>query len=327
MRYKYSHFIKENVAPSGATRIVIQGSSGQEVATIPLGRLARPAGEPLYRFGLVSDLHMFSTNTSWRGNQKFDNALSFFERVGCDFCAHAGDMTQTGLYLNGAYDPSQMAEYKRVVDLHPNLPVYGIYGNHDGFGDSLTAMREYTGFGLHYMMEYQGDVFIFCGQPEHTTPMSDESFVFLAETLAANWNRRCFVFVHPIWDDDSGDALQLYSRASLGGAQLSKWSRGDELKALLAQYPNVVLFHGHTHIKVEEQAKDKSLNYTKKNGFHSVHVPSVGRPRNVIDGALAYADAESQGYVVDVYGDCLVLNGWDFIDNQPVSLGTLRISI
>jgi hypothetical protein len=33
----------------------------------------------------------------------------------------------------------------------------------------------------------------------------------------------------------------------------------------------------------------------------------------------------SQGYIVDVYDDCIVLNGWDFIENKPIPLGTYKI--
>ncbi len=37
-------------------------------------------------------------------------------------------------------------------------------------------------------------------------------------------------------------------------------------------------------------------------------------------------DSESQGYIVDVYDDCIVLNGMDFINNKPVPLGVLQIN-
>ena len=97
------------------------------------------------------------------------------------------------------------------------------------------------------------------------------------------------------------------------------------MKTLLRQYPNAVLFHGHTHIKFEEQANDKSLNYTNKNGFHSVHIPSLGRPRDIIDNTLVYAPSDSQGYIVDVYDDCIVLNGMDLVNNKYVPLGVYKI--
>lgn len=347
MAYKYKHFIPQNTAPTGTKKIGVYDNTGKRVCTIPLGRLTPPTKEKLYSFGLVSDVHISvydDKDITWKPRTKFDNALTYFDNMGCAFCVACGDLTQTGFYCrtveNDAsttyFDERQLAEYKRICDNHPNLPVYEIAGNHESYysmplSDTIsksTLWETYTGKNvLYYTVEYQNDIFIFCGQPRGSTPMTDEAFTLLSNTLSANKEKRCFVFVHPIWNDDSGDANGVYANHSgAGGAILSVWSKGTDLKNLLKQYPNVVLFHGHTHIKFEEQSKDKSLNYTNKNGFHSVHIPSLGRPRDVIDNQLTYAPAESQGYIVDVYDDCIVLNGVDLINNKPVPLGVFKIN-
>ena len=341
--YKYTHFIPQNIAPKGSKQIGVYDSKGNKVCAIPLGRMTPPSGEPLYTFALVSDPHIdaYEDNAnSWKPRTKLDNALTYFEEMKCAFCVLCGDLTQTGFYRRTTesdesttyYDEGQLKAYHDICKKHPNLPVYEIAGNHETYfriplSNDITKWGEYTGKDvLHYAVEYQNDVFIFCGHPLSGTPMTDEAFTFLSDTLSVNRNKRCFVFVHPFWNDDSGDVNGLYANhSSGGGASLSLWSRGNELKNLLRQFPNAVLFHGHTHIKFEEQAKDKSLNYTHKNGFHSVHIPSLGRPRDIIDNALVYAPADSQGYLVDVYDDCIVLNGMDLINNKPVPLGTLKI--
>ena len=364
MAYKYTHFIPQNIAPKGANKIVVYNSKGEKITDIPLGGLTPPNKDKLYSFGLVSDVHIAVNADSadnWRPRTKFDNALTYFENSGCALCCVCGDLTQTGFYIRTAekddntssFDTRQLKAYKDICDAHPNLPVYEIAGNHESYYNStsgnniisrplfehLTEWETYTGKNvLHYMVEYQNDIFIFCGHPRGGTPMTDETyeeygiesaFKFLSDILSANSNKRCFVFVHPLWNDDSGDVhvngKGLYATSGSGGAVLSSWSKGTDLKNLLKQYPKAVLFHGHTHIKFEEQEKDKSLNYTKKNGFHSVHVPSLGRPRDIIDNKLVYAPSESQGYIVDVYDDCIVLNGMDFINNRPVPLGTFKI--
>ena len=101
--------------------------------------------------------------------------------------------------------------------------------------------------------------------------------------------------------------------------------------SLLRQYPNVILFHGHSHMMFESQQYDDNANYTERNGFKSVHVPSSGHPRELFwdDANKKYywqaKDGGSQGYIVDVYDDCIVLNGMDFINNKPVPLGTFKI--
>lgn len=335
MDWKYTHFIKQNIAPVGTKRIVVYDDTGRKVTSISLGSLAPPNTQPLYSFGLVSDIHLYLDGVSWvdwNPNPKFDSALSFFENKGCEFCIVCGDLTQTGLYNEGDkinLAPGQFAKYKEICDKH-TIPVYCICGNHESYVNPITnnldELKAYTGNDLYYKVEYQNDVFIFCGQPSGPIPMSDEAFDFLSETLAANSNKRCFVMVHPVWNDDSGDAAGVYSNHSgLGGTLLSSWSRGTELKDLLKQYPKSVLFHGHTHIKFEEQTKDESLNYTHKNGFHSIHVPSLTRPRDIIENKLVYAPYESQGYIVDVYDDFIVMNGMDLINHVPVPLGVFKI--
>lgn len=343
MAYKYTHFIPQNIAPKGAESIVVYDGNGKEVCTIPLGRMAQPTQKKRYSFGLVSDVHIAAGDGTWNPTTKLDNALTYFENQGCSFCCISGDLTQTGFYRRTSesdasttyLDESQLSKYKEICDKH-SIPVYEIAGNHESYygmpvSDNLTKWGTYTGKNvLHYTVEQDDDLFIFLGHPSATTPMSDDAFTFLSETLSANSNKRCFVFVHPLWNDDSGDANGIYASHSTGGGTLlSSWSKGTALKDLLKQYPKVVLFHGHTHIKFEEQEKDKSLNYTKKNGFHSVHIPSLGRPRDIVDNKLVYAESESQGYIVDVYDDCIVLNGmaFNYTDTTavPVPLGTFKI--
>jgi hypothetical protein len=39
-------------------------------------------------------------------------------------------------------------------------------------------------------------------------------------------------------------------------------------------------------------------------------------PRDIVGGSLTDVFAESEGYIVDVYDEYIVLNGRDFIDND-----------
>jgi hypothetical protein len=43
------------------------------------------------------------------------------------------------------------------------------------------------------------------------------------------------------------------------------------------------------------------------------------------DGMWEARESESQGYIVDVYDDCIVLNGLDLINNKYVPLGVYKI--
>ena len=119
------------------------------------------------------------------------------------------------------------------------------------------------------------------------------------------------------------------------------WSKTSEFIELLSNNPNVILFHGHSHMKLENQKyydslkpldKDqlsyKNANYTHVNGFKSVHVPSCATPRdiNFDENESENDNIASEVYIVDVYDDCIVLNGRDFVNEKLVPLGVYKIN-
>lgn len=294
--------------------------------------------EKLYSFGLLADIHIFHAAANWNPNSKFDNALTFFESQNCAMCIVAGDLTQSGFYMdkteNGVttyyYDEGQFAKYKEICDKH-EMPVYELCGNHESmFGRSITnhldKLNEFTGQNtLSYTVGQGNDLFILLGQPSGDVVMSDADFQWFAETLEANRDKRCFVFVHSYIEEDSGDPMDKRENSIFeywGTAKKTAFIN------LLQQYKNVILFHGHSHMKFECQELDTDANYTTKNGFKSVHIPSLGRPRNIdlnTENSTPYADAEAQGYIVDVYEDCIVLNGMDLINNEYIPIAMYEI--
>lgn len=346
MAYVYRHFIPQNTAPKGATEIGVYDASGKKVYTIPLGRMTPPNKQPLYSFGLVSDIHLWKTVSSWDGNAKFDHALSYFEDYGCAMCIVTGDLTQSGFYVRTddadastqSFDAAQFAAYREICNKH-TIPVYALCGNHESYygmavSGNLTLLETYTGKGvLSYTVTQGNDVFILCGQPKDVEVMSDADFTWLGETLEANKDKRCFVFIHSHIDDnveggveDSGNPAFARENSIFGYWGKTKTAN---FINLMKQYANAILFHGHTHIKFEAQQFDRQANYSEENGFKSVHIPSLGLPRTLVssDGTWEGAHTESQGYIVDVYDDCVVLNGMDFVNEVPVPLGVYKINI
>lgn len=329
--YKYRHFIPQNIAPAGAKRIIAY-KGNEEICDIPLGRLTPPTKQPLYSFGLISDIHLYPLEkVAWTPEAKFINALTYFESKGCAFCIHCGDITDSGFYIykTKERDLTQFAKYKEICDSYPNLPVYGICGNHESITgipitNDLTDLETYTGHGLYYSITRGNDLFILIGQPTHKYVMSDDAFAWLGQTLNANTDKRCFVFIHSYIEEDSGDAVDLRENSMFDDGYWGATNRNNFLN-LMRQHPNAVLFHGHSHVKLECQEYDVNANYTECNGFKSVHVPSVGKPRYIKDGAMIDDNAGSQGYIVDVYDDCIVLNGMDLVNNECVPLGVYKI--
>lgn len=330
--YKYTHFIKQNIAPVGVKKIVVNDGNGKKVCDIALGGLKPPNATKQYSFGLVSDIHIYPiAAVAWKPEIKFDNALSHFESESCAFCVQCGDFTQTGLYLNygdTAIDLRQFEKYKEICDKH-TIHVYDLCGNHESIQgkpieNNLTELKQYTGNDLYYAVSHGNDLFILIGQPNYNKVMSDNALQWLYETLETNRNKRCFVFIHPYIEEDSGDPLD-YRENSV----FEDWgtTKKTAFINLMRHYKNTVLFHGHSHTKFECQQYDINANYIERNGFKSVHVPSLGKPRdiNTTTGETPEDNGGSQGYIVDVYGDCIVLNGLDFINNQYIPLGVYKI--
>lgn len=326
MSYKYGGLIPQSAAPPGAKRIVAYDSSGRRLASISLRGLTRPSGGRLYAFGLVSDMHLYKAPVEWHPDSKLDVVLSYFEGEGCVMCAHCGDITQTGFYNEGDaenLDPAQFAAFKQVCDAH-SIPVYGVCGNHESYvvpiTNNLAELAEYTGHGLYFSVKQGNDIFLFLGQPAGSIPMSDEALRWLYWQLEEHRNQRCFVFVHPHMS--SGNPAGAYTSNPV----FDWWGeKTDVFKRLLSHYRNTILFHGHTHTKFVCQEQDPEANYSVRDGFRSVHVPSLSRPRDVVDGALVSRDGESYAYLVEVFEDRVALNGRNLVSGIWVPTGILML--
>ena len=71
------------------------------------------------------------------------------------------------------------------------------------------------------------------------------------------------MFVHSYIEEDSGDTLDVRENSIF-----DYWGRGQTNKNafinLLKQYSNVILFHGHSHMRFSCQELDKNANYTER---------------------------------------------------------------
>lgn len=326
MSYQYSSLIPQNTAPKGTKKIGVYDSDGNRVGSIPLGSLAPVIGRKLYSVGLVSDVHFAHVDTvEWTPHTKFDKALTYFETENCVFVCNSGDFTNTGFYRDG--DPEtlhtyQFEQYKSICDAH-SIPVYELCGNHESYvnpiTDNLTELAQYAGAEMYYSVEQGSDLYLFLSQPNAGTPMTDAALQWLYETLEANRNRRCFIFVHSYLD--SGNVNGIY-----GNDTFSWWgTKTTAFKNLLKHYKNTILFHGHSHFWFKDQELDQTANYNEATGFRSVHIPSLTRPAYAVDGERGGDDGLSYGYLMDVYENCIVLNGRDFIKDAWVPTGVLKI--
>lgn len=313
MSYKYTHFIKENIAPNGAKKICVYDSNENKVCDIPLGRLTPPTQSKLYSFLAIADVHVqYDTAT-----EDLQRALTYAEN-NCDFTCICGDLTQSGT-------DAHLTQYKNIASAYTK-PIYAAGGNHESIPSNMTYDRltTYTGNPMYYSFTKGNDVFIMLshygayhdgnGGWLSSEFVSIEEIQWLYETLEANRNKRCFIFNHVYpYEDGVGDAWRYYNG--------KYWSTqdggvGQAFISLLKHYKNTILFHGHSHLRFKLQEVDKKANYSSEVGYRSVHIPSLAAPRDRIDDSTQYIYAESEGYVIDVYDNYIILNGRDFIDND-----------
>ena len=269
MAYVYRHLIPENIAPPDAKTIGVYNASGKRIMGIPLGRLKPPTGTKRYSFGIVSDTHVCPEIADGATvSARLDNALTWFENQGAVLVANCGDMTNVGFENpKGTYNPVQFQEYQRIRNLHPNLPMYGACGNHDSYNADIVnyedELVEYTGHGIRFTVEHDGDVFIFFGQPKSSILYVDGSTIpvpeltWLETQLANNKDKRCFVFIHPYLDNDSGNPLGVHPTP----IEPAPYVHNIIVNAI-KNHGQTVLFHGHAHFMPSMQELDETTNYT-----------------------------------------------------------------
>lgn len=327
MKIGKTQLIAENIAPSNASRLAIFNGN-TKVGTVDISKM-QPSniGEKLYSFGLVSDMHLDGVGSN---GTYLSEAMSFFENQGCSFCCHAGDITNIGFWYDSADTEiylTQMADYKSVIDAHPNLPMYGICGNHESYNKSimenLTELKEYTYRDLYYTYTHGNDVFIFIGQPGGTSYVQKAEWInelqWLYETLEANRNKRCFVFEHLTLSDDSGNPNNIHN---------AFWyDLENTLVGIMKHYKNAMLFHGHSHLDLNEQFNFSYSNYSTRKGFKSISIPSSGGSRVTVDGVLQKVNDATlrSGYIAEVYENCVILKGYYFQNNELVPIAQYRI--
>lgn len=298
---KFEKFISQNVAPYDVTKIGVYDSSGKRLGGFGLQNLRLPRlGEKLYSFGALSDIHItYGTATT-----DLQKALTFLnDNVDVDFNCVCGDLTQNGL-------EEEFEQYKAVVDAYSaDTPIYAIAGNHEYYATvSKDFLETYTGKPLYYTFEHENDVFIMCGCYTWANDgiFTTEYLQWLYETLEANRNKRCFIFEHVFPWGGSGNPLDVYPFDMFSGMKSSVFIE------LLKHYKNTILFHGHSHTKFYLQEFDDDANYTEALGYRSVHIPSLSVPRDIVGEEYSNIYADSEGYVVDVYKNHVVLRGRDF---------------
>lgn len=351
-QFTYNKLISQNVAPAAAKYIGVYNSNGERVGEVPLGPLANTrTTQPLYRFGVLSDVHTDSSDYQYTMSGSYDyngdeatgdlrRALTFFrdvEHVNLICCC--GDMSQ------GGTDTEFQMSSSEIANEIPNIPFYTCTGNHDVSGSSHTGAATFMNFfnnrtidtssyslqvssaytnSFYFTKNYtvngntKTDVFIFLSQYYYSNSTYGQyetnDLTWLDGILSQHTNDRVFLFKHLFFPDYAGNFNGIYPTNNILNAQALT-----RLTTMLSTYPNVYWFNGHSHWKWHLQGSQKTANVARygTNGAWTIHVPSCAIPIDSDGSSRNRKPLESQGAVVDVYADGIVFRGIDFnIDNS-----------
>ena len=338
MKIGNTTLIPQNVAPENARKVAIFDSNNKLICKVGLGHLAMPnLGEKKYSVGLLSDTH---TNTYSNAQDSYDDlkrAIAWLSN-NAEMTCISGDLANVRYDYDGG-----LQKHKEIVSANKgDMQVYEIAGNHEHWDRDAKVLplsddeiKVYTGYPLYYIVSNQPtdetkrnyysptvgeDVYIMCGYID-SKQFNATTIQWLYETLEANRNKRCFLFVHTPIDDAQhcGDALNVITWDGIG-------SYKTVFINLLKHYRNVTWFHGHTHAMLEMQdylqGRDIPLpaNYDFTDGVHSIHIPSTAVSRDISSGSREDVFATSQGYVMDVYENHIVLRGRDFVKGEFIPI-------
>ena len=341
--------------PEGATRLMAIGSATKATYSYDIPEERRFQKEELYSFGAISDSHQGNRYGSQSiPYNHFIDAVKDLSQMGAIMIGMAGDFS----YENEEFEYQLHAQaIKELYAYNPKLPIYTVSGNHEckytGFSkdwflkysrnvvDYDTDMDPIFSDGneLDFVIELpDGSVMIYLNQQyyDYNTTTSrlldDYQIEWLEKKLEQYKDRTVFLFFHTFIDEEAGDAStsagKEYSLPLISGTVEYK-----KFTELFSRYTNVIYFSGHSHQSfdlqfMKEKAGDKSNLYTNidnNDGAFAtmVHIPSVAATRS--GTGLSDAKNRSEGYLVTVYEDCIVFQGYDFVNNQNFAYATYII--
>lgn len=308
--------------------------------------------KPLYSFGVLSDIHLkdssYGTDESYSLSD-YERALTFYKNNNVEFVSVTGDIIALNRTPDGdkvsAHNEwvSELKLFKQYNSTYFNKPVYAVTGNHDanpngyyvqvnnsnkdteglniniiadgydGSKSAETVYKELTGQDLNYVVERGDDVFIYSSMYYWYYAKFNrvEDAEWLETQLEKYSDKRVFLFFHlPL-----KDTLEF-----TGGNQSSFYGTPNGFQSnylmdqLVKKYKNVIWFSGHTHydIALESTYGEDVYMYQSGDSMTMIHTPSCSHTRIPNGNSYSNVHNGSQGYLVDVYDDKIVVKGINF---------------
>ena len=316
----FDNFNELNIAPSNATKIIGKDNAGNTVSEINIpSTLEKQLGNLKYKVGVTSDIHIDNYEEDYGDSQNdFINALNFYKNNNVDFIVVNGDL------VNEGYE----ADYQKYVEIvnnyFNNIPIKTIRGNHEcyydgGYDANNNRYATYVGQPNYYEFIKNNDVYLFLSaMKEDGNNLTSEQTTWLTQKLEKYKNNRVFLFTHYPYGQ-VGSIGNLVDKTQMSNFTFIN---------LIKQYKNIVYFSGHSHTNFEAQTLNKFANIKKADDMcNRVHISSLARPR-IWDGTeLVNSPEGSQGYLMEVYDNGILLRGYDFVKQKYVAIAQYFIQI
>lgn len=340
--------------PDGATNILVtRDGETLEIFDIPFDKRA-DRGEKTYTFGSISDLHFNRYELEGGADvaeSTFARALTFFEKADVSLVAMPGDISSDG-------EKKAFETFNNIASMY-DFPVYTTTGNHDlhakyekenwlefmntgVYGDEKAdGIIDVAENGLDFVFEESesGEIFIFLNQTSNNyglmwnALLQDSQLDWLEAQLEEHKNKTVYLFFHTFLTSAKGNPLMGTGNLQneLGWSYPLFYTPGasDEvrLRNLLREYDNVFFLNGHSHWAYHMQKLNPELNVSKngEDGATFIHVSSVSSPRITGEYGVLWEGTDptmSEGYLIAVYEDSIMLYGVDFVNNTILAYAT-----
>lgn len=303
-------------------------------------------GTPLYTFPVISDTHAeYKPNDDFYGtyNWPITRALTDIKK----FCPSANGVFINGDVTNNGFEN----EYKELQKILTNVygggnepQVFMSTGNHDCWGNSPAKAQElfvkYAGIlqtkvkvdKVYYDYWLGTDYhFIILGD-EETSPdfsvnqglnaiISDEQFTFLDNELQESRNKgaRTFILLHQsLYETLSGTYGGSNAWNGIGtNGDDSNNAIANKFRSIMDKYcskgdSDIFLFGAHTHHSLDNENNYRPATDKLPHNFNTAGIANT--ESDYFNGKVTYFN--SQGYILEVYEDKVLLKGRNFRDSK-----------
>lgn len=295
---------------SHAGSLTVKGIAASTGAVPKASVTFKEGSGPVMSFQVISDTHIRNTSSTDIHNQHLTAALKDLNQISPNSSALIidGDITDSG-------SSTQYDQLNSILQSVNHAKTYFVMGNHDIFNytDYNTAKNLFltkTGMsGNYYDYWLNGYHFIVLGSDAiagDKAVLSTAQLNWFQQKLKENVspNKPIFVFVH-----------QPLSNTVSGSNAMQDQQQDQQLKSILTQFPQVVLFTGHTHSVFTESTEFYNQQYC-----NMANIPSTAYLW--YDPTYTQPGSGSQGLCVDVYSNKVVIKGRDFTRQEWIGQGT-----